>query len=114
MFRSLRAVVRIMSNSGTLRQRMDKATRELVKYRPEDFPARLRKRAVRVLTVREKVRRDYLAANDSYFHFECLKPKQRWALFSDILALYEACLIDMGKRGADYCPSSEFLRQRAA
>jgi hypothetical protein len=85
---------------------MDRATFALATLRPEDFPERLRGRATKVLAVRSAVRQDYIT--DALFHFERLTIKERRALISDIIALYEGCLIDIGKSGDQY----EFLYPR--
>ena len=56
-------------------------------------------RAEQVQTARLAVRRqlgDYVD-----FPFEKMKPTVRKALVADIIALYEACLLDMGKMGDD-------------
>ena len=49
--------------------------------------------------VRVKVARRYVT--NSLFHFEWLTPRERRALIGDILALYEACLLDLGRSGDD-------------
>lgn len=81
---------------------MDRATFALTDLLPEHFPARIRGRANKVLSVRSRVRHQYGDSGDSvHFHFEWLSSKERDALISDILSLYEACLLDLG-RMADY------------
>jgi len=99
---SVRTLTRARHN---FRVRMDKATFSLALRGPEDFPKRIRRRAAKVLGVRSKVRQDYVT--DSLFHFERLKPSQRERLISDIINLYEACLMDLGKidRERLYYPS---------
>jgi hypothetical protein len=94
------AVRIIMEGQGNFRTRMDLATFALVFFRPEDFPERIRGRASKVLAVRRAVAVRY--QTDTLFHFERLKPKERKALIADIMALYEACLIDIGRMGSDY------------
>jgi hypothetical protein len=74
---------------------MDRATFALVGLLPDHFPTRLRGRATKVLSARSRVRQDYVG--DALFHFERLKPKDRKALISDLLSLYEACLLDLGR-----------------
>ena len=93
----LRTAVRVLAEgSGTWRERMDAATLALVTMRSEDFPKRLRNRAARVLSIRRKVGSTSYVGGD-YFHFEKLKPKERMRFVADIIALYEACLIDIGR-----------------
>jgi hypothetical protein len=92
----LRTAVRVLAEGrGKPRERMDEATLALVFMRSEDFPKRLRNRAAKVLSIRGKVATSYVGG--SYFHFEKLKPKERMRFVADIIALYEACLIDIGR-----------------
>jgi hypothetical protein len=105
----LRTAVRIVARAkGNPRARnkfadlLCRATFALTGLLPEHFPERIRGRATKVLSVRARVRQDYGNNADSVlFHFEWLSPKERDALISDILGLYEACLLDLG-RMADY------------
>ena len=97
----LQTCVRILIDSqGNFRTRMDRATFALATLRPEDFSEKLRGRATKVLAVRGAVRQDYVT--DALFHFERLTMRERKALISDIIALYEGCLIDIGKSGDKY------------
>jgi hypothetical protein len=97
----LQTCVRIlMEAQGKFRTRMDRATFALVTLRPDDFSEKLRGRATKVLSARNAVRQDYVT--DSLFHFEKLTVRERKALISDIIALYEGCLIDVGKSGDKY------------
>jgi hypothetical protein len=86
-----RAVRVLAEGSGTLRERMDKATSALATMWPEDFPERLRNRAAKVLSIREKVMRFDVA------YFDFMTPRERKRFVADIIALYEACLIDIGR-----------------
>jgi hypothetical protein len=79
------------------RVKMDRVTYCLCTLRPEDFPERIRNRARMVLGVRQRVAQEY--PTDTLYHFERLTPKQRRALEGDIIALYEACLFDLGAMG---------------
>lgn len=95
MLLSLRDVIRtIAEGKDNYRVRMDKATYPLIFWKPEDFPERIRNRARMVLGVRDKVAHEY--ATDTLYHFERLSPKERMAFLGDIIALYEACLLDLG------------------
>jgi hypothetical protein len=89
------AVSALAEGSGPWSKRMDKATYALIFLRSEDFPKRLRMRATKVLSIRGKVTESYVGV--SYFHFEKLTPGERKRLVADIIALYEACLIDIGR-----------------
>lgn len=77
------------------RVRADRATYCLAGFRPEDFPERIRNRARMILAVRLRVMRMY--GNDALYHFDWLSSKERRALLDDIMALYEAVLIDIGR-----------------
>jgi len=79
------------------RVKMDRVTYCLCLFRPEEFPERIRNRARMVLGVRERVAHEY--DTDTLYHFERLTPKQRRALEGDIIALYQACLFDLGAMG---------------
>lgn len=96
---SLATAVRILAEKrgDNFRIRMDKATYALTRWRAEDFPERIRERARKVTTVRSAVRQDY--ETDCLFHFERLTPRERRALTGDIISLYEACLLDLGRSG---------------
>jgi hypothetical protein len=92
----LRTCVQILVEAkGNFCTRMDSATFSLVPLRARDFPDRLRARATKVLGVRSAVRQDYIGT--TLFHFERLTPRERKALILDIIALYEGCLIDVGR-----------------
>ena len=92
----LKAAVRILAEGrGKTRERWEKATFPLVHLRPESFPARLRSRAETVLSLRGKVA--HQIGNYTHFAFDELKPRERVRFTDDLLALYEACLIDIGR-----------------
>jgi hypothetical protein len=73
--------------------RLQKATYALVTLFPKDFPQHLRNRATLVLEFREKY--VYHAGGESYFH--TIKPNDKKRFINDLVALYEACLIDIGR-----------------
>jgi hypothetical protein len=100
-FSRLQLAVRILATGdGPRKVRMDEATSALTGLIPQSFPKAIRERAERVLSVREKVRRDH-GSNLVSFPFDLLKPKECTALIQDILSLYEACLFDMTKEIKD-------------
>jgi len=78
---------------------MTRATYPLVGLRPEDFPERIRGRATRVLAARGAHAKQY---ETDTLYFEELSRKEFNTLVEDIIALYEACLIDIGKMGYDF------------
>ena len=100
-FVRLQLAVKILaSGNGQRKVRMDEATSALTGLIPEDFPAALRERAKRVLSVRERVRRERGSSLVS-FRFDLLKQKEYAELTQDILSLYEACIFDMAKEIRD-------------
>ena len=80
--------------------RIDEATSALMDLIPQYFPKAIREKAERVLSVREKLRRDH-GSNVGSFPLDLLKPKECAALIRDILSLYEACIFDMSKEIKD-------------
>jgi hypothetical protein len=96
-FRTLKrlrqAVRRLAEGSGKTSDRLHDATYYLVSVHADDFPKHLRKRAETVLSLRGKYAgRDNLYLRD-------VKPTDRKRFVGDLLALYEACLIDLGRAG---------------
>jgi len=90
----LQTAVRILAEGrGTIAQRLQSATYPLITLFPSDFPKRLRDRARKVLEFRSKY--VFHAGNESYFHR--VKPSDRVNFIRGLLALYEACLIDLGR-----------------
>jgi hypothetical protein len=55
----------------------------------------VKSRLENISNARRAVRRDYPA--DTLFEFALLPPKERRALADDIFAMYEACLLDIGR-----------------
>jgi hypothetical protein len=102
---SLRTAVGIlaMRSGRTFRPRMDDATLVIHRWGVDDFPERIRPIAKRVFSVRRAVRHDY--QTDTLFHFERLTRRERHALITDIIGMYEACLLDLGKIGGYYASS---------
>jgi hypothetical protein len=75
-FYRLQLAVRILASGESPRKvRMDKATSALTSLIPEYFPIAIRERAERVLSVRERVRREHGSILVS-FPFDLLKPKE--------------------------------------
>jgi hypothetical protein len=95
-----KSVEHIIRRQGYPREWMTKATDPLVGLRPEDFPQRLRGRATNVLAKRGAVAEKY--ATDTLYRFDRLPRKERQALIEDIIALYQGCLLDIGKSGDYY------------
>ena len=96
-FHRLQIAVRILaSHESPRKMRLDEATSALMDLIPQYFPKAIRERAERVLSVREKLRRDR-DSNVGSFPFDLLKPKECAALIRDILSLYEACIFDMSE-----------------
>jgi hypothetical protein len=74
---------------------MEKATYALITFRPQELPKRVRAYAERVLAARGKVA--HTVGDYTRFAFDRLTPTERKRLIADIVALYEACLIDLGR-----------------
>ena len=90
----LQKVVMILAKaSGKTTQRLNKATYILTGLFPRDFPEHVRQRAQNVLSLREKY--VFHAGGDSYFQ---QVPTGEYRKFvEDVLAIYDACLIDAGR-----------------
>jgi hypothetical protein len=92
----LRDAVRILAEGHKkFRDRIDKATSALVHFDPEDFPAHLRPRLERIHRARRKAMRTAINYDD--FSFAYLTLTEQDNLVADIIAIYEACLIDIGR-----------------
>jgi len=90
----LQTAVRILAEgSGTTAERLQKATYPLVGLFPRDFPEHLRGRAQDTLSLRGKY--VFHAGDESYFRQ--VKSSDKLNFVSDLLTLYEACLIDLGR-----------------
>lgn len=93
VLRRLQTAIRIMvEDSGKMSERLNRSTYPLADLAPTDFPEHLRNRATRILNLRLKY--VFHAGVDSYFHG--VKPRDKREFVRDLLALYEACLIDLG------------------
>ena len=93
---ALQTAMRKLSGQGKLRDRYDAATFALVTYRDEEFPEPLRPALNRIKDARRKARQD-VSETYTYFAFDFLTPTERKQVAADITALYEACLIDLGR-----------------
>ena len=71
------------------------ATFYITLYREMDWPEHLRQRVHNILKSRETVFTKYTYGSD--FRFDLLTRKQRRSIADDIFALYEACLLDIGR-----------------
>jgi hypothetical protein len=95
----LQAAVRhLAEGKGKARERLERATNWLTGLQPADFPQSLRIRATNVLSLRGK--HVYHAGGEPYF--QEVRPSERRQFVEDLLALCEACLIDLGRRGPDW------------
>jgi len=99
MLERLRDAVRILAEGHKkFYDRIDKATYALVHFRrPEDFPAHLRPRFERIHHARRRATIMGRGSIPSYSDFSILTPTERDNLVADIIGLYEACLIDIGR-----------------
>jgi hypothetical protein len=87
------AVKQLAESKGKLNDRLQRSTYALATLLPRDFPKHLQNRAANVLALRGKY--VFHAGGDSYF--QNVPPKERIQFTEDLLALYEACLIDLGR-----------------
>lgn len=87
------AVAALAEGSGKTAERLEKATFPLIRLTPADFPEKLRKRAKNVLTLRTR----YVFHAGDYSSFHRVPPNEKKRFVRDLLALYEGCLIDMGR-----------------
>jgi hypothetical protein len=79
-------------------ERFERATSSLWKYRR--WPDRVKSRLENIRNARVAVRRDYPThthPTHASFQFALLSPRERRALADDIFAIYEACLLDIGR-----------------
>jgi len=76
--------------------RLEQATLCLLTLQPQDFPEPLRKRAARVLSLRGNAVVKH-AGTCPYFRFADVSRTERKRFVADLIALYEACLIDIGR-----------------
>ena len=89
------AVTILAEGRGKTRERWERATLPLVHMRPDNFPVGLRSRAQEVLNLRGDVARQI--GDYTYFAFDKLTPSRRKQFVKDLLALHNACLIDIGR-----------------
>ena len=100
------ALGQLLRRSLGPRERFDRATFPLTKcWRT---PKRLKNRRDNILNARIAVRRDYSPETASLFRFDLLSTKEQRALVDDILALYEACLLDIGRMYSMGGPAGEW------
>jgi hypothetical protein len=92
----LRDAVRILAEGHKkFCDRIDNATYALAHFDPIDFPAHLRPRIERIHRARRRAVRTAIDYSD--FSFAYLNQTERDNLVADIIGLYEACLIDIGR-----------------
>jgi hypothetical protein len=91
---ALRAAIQALAGGGKVRDRFDRATLCLVTY--WNVPARLRPALERIRDARRRCRRN-ISSTHAVFAFDELSPAARKQIVADITALYEACLIDLGR-----------------
>jgi len=93
----LEAAVRTLAEGRSKTgDRWTSATSSLLHLRPDDFPDRLRKRAANVLSLRGSTA-VAVVASYTHFRFAEMTPRERARFVGDLIALYAACLIDIGR-----------------
>jgi hypothetical protein len=108
---AIQTAMRRLSGSGKIRDRFDAATFPLVTYQERDFPPRFQAAFRRIIDARIKSRRD-ISATYAVFAFDELTPTERKQIVADLTALYEACLIDIGRSWSEWdfmYPKGELL-----
>lgn len=92
----LQIAVRVLAEGrGKTADRLERATLPLIGLRPENFPEIMRKRAARVLALRGNAAAH--VSEFTHFRFGDMTPTERIRFVDDLIALYEACLIDIGR-----------------
>ena len=97
--KALQTAIRILAGGGTVRNRFDRATFCVVNY--WDVPNPLRPALQRIRDGRRRCRRK-VSATHAYFAFDELGTSVREQIVADLTALYEACLIDLGRKSPEY------------
>ncbi len=93
---SLRISLKCLLTRGlNPRERFDRATFPLVKYQPSEFPEQMRPAFERLMQARIAVRQDYIGS--TIFDFSRLSVTELRSLQNDVIALFEACLLDIGR-----------------
>jgi hypothetical protein len=98
------AVIALSRGGGRYQDRMTKVVEALAGVGAERFPERIRNRATAVLSMCGRIYRSIEYVR--YCDVRRVTPRQRDIFTKDILSLYEACLIDLGRlSGDDYYPN---------
>ena len=92
----LRACIEDLMGSGKISARLEEATFGIVLLRDNEVPPRFKNAFRRVVEARLKCRVQY-SPSHTVFDFQKLTPTERKGVIKDILSMYEACLIDIGR-----------------
>lgn len=95
---SLKAALKHLCSHRSRRARLDAATSALTKYTPDDFPIRIRQRFESIMQARVAVAKVYAGA--PLFDFGLLGNVGCRAVEDDLIALFTACILDIGLMGA--------------
>jgi hypothetical protein len=101
---ALQRAIKRLCGPGKIRDRFDAGTFPLVTYQERDFPEQLRPAFRRILDARLKSRHE-VTLQHVVFAFDSLTSTERKQIVADVQALYEACLIDIGRAW----PESDFV-----
>lgn len=110
---ALQTAVKHLCGPGKIRDRFDTGTFPLVTYQERDFPEEIRPAFRRILDARIKSRHE-ITSDYVVFAFDSLTPTERKQIVADIQALYEACLIDIGRAWPEWdfvYPKGEVLQK---
>jgi hypothetical protein len=108
---ALQTAIKHLCGAGKVRERFDAGTYPLVTYHQSDFPEHLRPAFNRIMDLRIKSRAE-IAPEYVVFAFDSLSPTERKQIVADVQALYEACLIDLGRAWPEWdfmYPKGELL-----
>jgi hypothetical protein len=96
LLQRLQNALRILAEGRgeTAVRRVEAAARELAVIRLEEFPPQLRERATEVLGFLKKHADSEIK---QYLRLHRLNPRDRKTFVANLMVLYEACLIDIGR-----------------
>ena len=93
---ALRTMMKHLNGNAKIGDKLEAATFTLMTYHENAFPESLRPAFNRIVEARTALRRE-ITKEYVVFAFDELTPTKRKQLVADLTALYEACLIDIGR-----------------
>ena len=89
------AIKHLNSRSLGPRERFDRASFAITRYKPEDYPEAMRQRVKNILNARIAVYQD--SSGKDFYNFGILSRKEFNKIQKCFISIYEACLLDIGK-----------------